>query len=93
MRLKELLFIGLNVADAYLSGVGIRMGSHETLPWSQVFSSSMLAKGLVALAIVLGLYWFGREKSLWWMNIIVFGACAWNFSICSVSLLCGILWG
>lgn len=76
-----LLFIGLNIADAYLSKVGIELGGYEGLSWSQAYSSNMLAKGLIALVMVIGLYWFHREKSLWWMNFIVFGAVAWNFAV------------
>lgn len=89
-----LLFILLNIADAYLTKTGLSMGLAEGNPLVVHFASSMIAKGLIALAIVIGLYWFGREKSLWWMNLIVLAAVLWNFAHCAaLHLILGTAWG
>jgi hypothetical protein len=90
----SLLFVGFNILDAYLTGIGNKMGAAEALPWARSFSSNMPVKGLLAAAIVLFLYWRGREGSLWWMNIIVFGVCLWNFGNCAYGhLVGGYPWG
>jgi len=89
----ELLFIALNIADAYLTKAGLSMGAVEVNPLAVHFGSSLIAKGLIAVLIIVGLHWFSREKSLWWMNLIVFGVVLWNFMQCGIlHVICGIPW-
>ncbi|MBA7711439.1 hypothetical protein ES703_120402 [subsurface metagenome] len=91
--MAELLFIALNIADAYLTKAGLLMGAVEANPLAVYFGSSLIAKGMIAVLIIIGLYWFGREKSLWWMNFIVLAAVLWNFMQCvSLHVICGIPW-
>jgi hypothetical protein len=87
--LAELLFIGFNILDAYLTRIAIGMGCEDWLPWVRTYGSSMLAKGLIATVVVILLHCFGRGKWLWWMNFVFFGACVWNFWVCAFGHLVG----
>ncbi|GAH82256.1 unnamed protein product, partial [marine sediment metagenome] len=60
--MAAILFIALNIADAYLTKTGISMGAVEGNPLAAYFGSSLIARGLIAAAIVIGFHLFGKEK-------------------------------
>jgi len=79
-----IIFIGLNLCDAYLTKVALSMGAVELNPLLITWGSSLIAKGLVATGIVLILYFFNKEKLLWVVNMVLLGLVLWNFGMCVV---------
>jgi hypothetical protein len=71
-------FVALNIADAYLTKVGIAAGAIELNPLMTSLGSSMLIKGIIALALVGALYFFGKERILWLLNFGLLGIILWN---------------
>ena len=80
-----LLFIGLNVADAWLTRQALAMGAFELNQVAVHFGDSMLIKGLLALGVVLALVRFGKPKLLWPLNLGMFAVVLWNSA---TALLC-----
>lgn len=80
-----IIFIGLNLCDAYLTKTALSMGATELNPLLTTWGSSLIAKGLVATGIVLILYFFNKEKLLWVVNMVLLGLVLWNFGMCVVS--------
>ncbi len=79
--MMAVIFVGLNLADAWLTRTVLAIGAVEANPIAVYFGTSMIAKGLLATAIILAIYWFGKEKMLWWANFIMFGVVVWNLQI------------
>ncbi len=79
-----IIFIGLNLGDAYLTKVALSMGAAELNPLLTTWGSSLIAKGLLAAGIVLLLYAFNKEKLLWVINMVLVGVILWNLGICMV---------
>lgn len=75
-----IIFIGLNILDAYLTKAGLAVGAMEVNPVAAPFASSMFLKGLVATVIVIGLYFWGKEHLLLPLCLGMFGICLWNLS-------------
>jgi len=78
------LFITLNVLDAYLTKSALAVGAMELNPMMTAIGSSMIVKGALALALVFLLYFFGKERTLWPLNLMLFGVVLWNLAICGV---------
>ncbi len=76
--MREILFIGLNMADAKLTQIALTMGALELNPLMQQLGGNILAKGLLAMAIVALLRRFYRTEPLKWANIGIFGVVVWN---------------
>ena len=57
-------FVGLNILDAYMTGVSLALGSSELNPIATAFGSNMLIKALIASAIGIALVLFRRGKLL-----------------------------
>jgi len=86
--MKSLIFIGLNMADAYLTKTALAMGAIELNPIG-VLWSNMIIKGLLAVAIVIGLYFWGKEKTLMPLCLGMFGICFWNLTMCFIAKVIG----
>jgi len=82
-----LIFIGLNIADAFLTGLGFELGAREVNPLPVLFGGSMLVKGLIAATIVFILYFFGKEKVLWYLNFAFFAVILFNLGTCLVQVI------
>ena len=78
----EIAFIGLNILDAYLTKMALATGASELNPLTVFFGSDMIFKGLLATAIVIGLYFWGKEKLLPLLCLGMFGVCLWNLAVC-----------
>jgi len=80
-------FIGLNIVDAWLTGMALGLGSYELNPFLGArFGSSMLVKGLIACLIVTALVLFKRGRLLKPLSLGMVLICAWNsFAILSWS--------
>ena len=57
-------FVGLNILDAYMTGVSLALGSSELNPIATTFGSNMLLKALIASAIGIAFVLFKRGKLL-----------------------------
>ena len=83
--MKERAFIGLNVLDAWLTKEAMAMGATELMPLARIFGVSILWKGLLAAAIVVGLYYWSKERLLLPLCIAMIGICSWNLLVCFVA--------
>jgi hypothetical protein len=73
------VFIGLNILDAWLTKVALGLGSQELNPFLGMrFGSSILVKGLISLGIVMVLVLFKRDRLLKPLNVAIAVVCAWN---------------
>ena len=76
--IPAVVFVALNIADAYLTKISLMAGAIEINPLMTSVGSSMLFKGLIAVALACALYFFGKERMLWLLNIALFGIVLWN---------------
>jgi len=81
------VFIGLNILDAWLTGIALGAGSYELNPFLGMrFGSNMLIKGLISAAIVAALVLFKRGRLLKPLSLGMSIICAWNgFAVLSWS--------
>ena len=82
--IPAVLFVALNIIDAYLTKVGLMAGAIEINPLMTSVGSSMISKGLIGIAVALVLYFFGKERMLWLLNIALFGIVLWNSVTCLI---------
>lgn len=75
------LFITLNVVDAFVTKAALAVGAMELNPVMTTIGSSMLVKGALAAALVFLLYYFGKERTLWPLNLMFFGVILWNLAV------------
>jgi hypothetical protein len=81
------VFIGLNILDAWLTGLALGIGHYELNPFLGTrFSSNMLIKGLISAGIVAALVLFKRYRLLKPLNVGMSLICVWN---CVVVLIWG----
>jgi len=74
-----LVFVGLNVLDAWLTGIALGAGSYELNPFLGMrFGSNMLIKGLISAAIVAALVLFKRGRLLKPLSLGMLIICVWN---------------
>ena len=73
-----LVFIGLSIADGWLTGQLVAMGGYEVNPVVTAYGSNMLVKGFLALAIALVLIRLGKAELLWVVNICMLAIVLWN---------------
>lgn len=79
-----LLFLLLNLADAYLTGCALAMGAGEFNPIAAGYGASMPLKGLLVVLVAFLLYMFRREGLLWFLNFALLGIVLWNLSVCAI---------
>jgi hypothetical protein len=79
--MQSATFIILNVIDAYLTKVALAVGAVEVNPLMMSLGSNMMAKGLIAMALVFILYSFRKERVLWPLNFMLFGLILWNAAV------------
>jgi len=84
VTMPAVIFVLLNITDAYLTRVGVMAGAIELNPLMSVIGSNMLFKGLIAAALVGALYFFGKERILWLLNFALFGVVVWNSATCLI---------
>jgi hypothetical protein len=76
--MPAIIFVALNIADAYLTKIGLMAGAIEINPLMTGIGGSMILKGLLAVVLVGALFFFSKEKILWLLNIALFGIILWN---------------
>ena len=72
-----LIFVGLNIADAWLTKQLLTSGWQEANPIVNFYGPNILIKGLLALAIVALLVRFGKAKFLPVLNICMLAVVLW----------------
>jgi len=75
------LFITLNVLDAFVTKAALAVGAMELNPVMTTIGSSIIAKGALAMALVFLLFYFGKERTLWPLNLLLFGVVLWNLAV------------
>lgn len=76
--MPAVVFVALNIADAYLTKMSLMSGAVEINPLMASIGSSIVSKGLIGVAIAVALYLFGKENMLWLLNLALFGIVLWN---------------
>ena len=76
--MPAVIFVTLNIVDAYLTKMGLMAGAVEANPLMTAVGSSMITKGLIAVALAFVLYYFKKERTLWPVNFVLFGIVLWN---------------
>ena len=77
--LLGIAFVGLNILDARLTGTALVLGASELNPIAATgFGSSMLLKGLLALAIVMALVLLRRGRLLKPLGLGMLLVVLWN---------------
>lgn len=79
-----LIFIGLNIADAFLTKTGLALGASEINPLVATFGGNILIKGLIAAVVIFALCYFGKKKLLWHLNFAMLGVVLWNLAACTI---------
>jgi hypothetical protein len=82
--MPAVIFITLNILDAYLTKMGLTAGAVEVNPLMTAVGSDMLIKGLMAILLAFILYYFRKERALWPLNFILFGIVLWNSATCLI---------
>jgi hypothetical protein len=73
------VFIGLNIVDAWMTGLAVGAGNYELNPFLGMrLGSSILVKGLISAGIVTALVLFKRGGLLKPLNLGMLLICAWN---------------
>ena len=81
------IFVTLNIVDAYLTKMALAAGAAEVNPLMTGVGSSMITKGLMAVALAFILYYFRKERALWPLNFALLGIVLWNSAAyCLVTL-------
>ena len=76
--LGVLLFVGLNLADAWLTKELIAAGGGEANPIVSAYGGNMLIKGFLALAIALLLVRFGKTRLVWMLTMCMVLVVLWT---------------
>jgi hypothetical protein len=88
-KMPAAIFITLNIMDAYLTKMSLAVGAVEANPLLTYTGSSIVIKGLVAIALAFILYCFKKERVLWPLNFMLFGLVLWNLAIYWIATLLG----
>ena len=83
--MPAVIFVALNIMDAYLTKMGLTAGAIEVNPLMSVIGSDMITKGLMAILLAFVLYYFGKERALWPLNFVLFGIVLWNSATLSLT--------
>ena len=84
-KMQAIMFIVLNLIDAYLTKNALAMGAVEFNPLMASIGGSIIAKGLMAMAMVLILHFFEKERVLLPLNFLFFCIILWNLAIYAIA--------
>jgi len=71
-------FVVLNVTDAYLTQLVLALGGIELNPLAVPFGSSMLARGMLAVAVGTAILFAGKRGWLRSLNVMILWVVVWN---------------
>ena len=75
--ISGLIFVGLNIVDAWLTKQLLGLGWQEINPFVVHYGANIVIKGFLASAVVLVLVAFGKAKLVWVLNICMFAVVLW----------------
>lgn len=80
------LFVSLNLLDAWLTKQAFALGETELNPVVRHFGygDNLLLKGLLALAVALILWRFGKTRLFLYLNIAMVAVIFWNTAVITV---------
>ena len=87
-KMPAIMFMTLNLMDAYLTKAALVMGATEINPFMTSIGGNIIVKGLIAIALVFILYCFKKERVLWPLNFIFLGIVLWNLAGYAALTLC-----
>ena len=84
--LGSVLFVGLNLVDAWLTKQAFALGEIELNPVVAYFGygDNLVLKGLLALTIALLFWRVGKSHLFWYLNILMVGVIFWNTAVLTV---------
>lgn len=85
--MAALIFIGLNVIDAWLTRIDLALGAFELSPLAPPFAANLMARGLVAVVIILILFLIKKASLVWWANLLMLIPVSWHFIARGISSL------
>ena len=65
------LFIVLNIADAWLMGLGMGIEGIDLNPLEPPFYANLLARGIIAIGVTLLILLFKKANYIMWLNILM----------------------
>ena len=71
--LATVVLIALNVADALLLRIIMQLGAIGLNPLVPPLQANLIARGLIAIAVVLVVYLTGKRILLWWLVFLTLG--------------------
>jgi hypothetical protein len=77
-QIMAVALVTFNVADAYLTGLVLATGGTELNPLAAAYGSSILIKGLLAVAVAAAILFAGKIRWLLYLNIAVLWVVVWN---------------
>lgn len=82
----SILFVALNLVDAWLTKQAFALGETELNPVVRCFGygDNLVIKGLLALTIALVFWRFGRTHLFWYLNILMLIVVFWNTAVLTV---------
>jgi len=75
--ISGLIFVGLNIVDAWLTKQLLELGWQEVNPFVVHYGANILIKGFLASAVALVLVAFGKAKLVWVLNICMSAVVFW----------------
>ena len=79
--INSLVFVGLNLADAWLTAELVAHGGGEANPIVSLYDGNMLIKGFLAVAVVFILVRLGKAKLLGVLNVCMVAVVLWTGSV------------
>ena len=76
--IMSIAFMTFNVADAYLTQLTLAMGAIEVNPLAEPFGSSMLVRGLLAVAVAALTVSARKVRWLLHLSVLVLWVVVWN---------------
>jgi len=83
--MAAIALIGLNAIDAWLMRIDLGLGNIDLNPLVPPLIANLVARCLIATAIVLALYLVRKEGLLWWVNLAMFCFVSWHLVVYMIS--------
>jgi hypothetical protein len=80
-NMAALAFIGLNLIDVWLIREHLGLGAFELNPLAPPIMGNLVARGLMAAALILFVYLVKREKALGLINLTMCGVVFWHLTV------------
>ena len=78
--MEVMIFLALNLADAWLTKMALALGAIEVNPIASFLGTSIMLRIVLVIVTLAVLYWFGKERLLWGINLLFLGVVLWNLT-------------